>query len=188
MPAGELTDLDNPAAPGGSTLVTVSAAAFKLWMTRCGFTEGTGNPHQEVFFIQSRPTVTIGTKVVTPNWHITAMTTLRNGGDCINFHFKVEIGKAASHYWHYVANRHGLNFVWVGHPNPLLATTNQGGGGAASNAVALAANRESTRRVAVLHDLDNKVTKSTQAQMMRTLRKLVTDGRLTFAANRVDTP
>src|SRR5262245_31491742 len=97
-----VTDLANDPAPPGGAVVTISAAAFKRWMTACGYDKGPGdNPNQEVYYLKTAESFKTETKDIKPNWHITAMTTLRNGGDCVNFHFKIEIAKETSHYWHY---------------------------------------------------------------------------------------
>jgi hypothetical protein len=187
MPKGSLTDLDNAVAPPGSTLVTITASAFITWMTACRYEKGAESVFQEVFFIKKFTPIRLGEDVqYTPNWHITAMLVYRSGGDCRNFHFKVEMGKSASHYWHYVIHEHNGNFIWVGDPSPLIPATNEGGGGAGANALLLAQNRESTQTAARGHQLDGLVTKSTQLQMMRTLKRLTSNSILHYDAGRVE--
>lgn len=182
----QITDLDNPIAPGGGALVTISVAAFMKWMSGCHFQRATANVNQEVYFIHQGSPRMIGNALVTPNWHITAMTTFRVGGDCRNFHFKVEIGKAASHYWHYVVHRDtNGQFVWVGDPNPHNGATNQGGGGAAGNLMLLKQNLDETESVARQHGIDGKCGKRTQQQMMRALWTLVNNGTLVLANGRI---
>lgn len=185
---GQLTDLDNPVAPGGSTKITISVDAFKRWMRQSGFIEAMANVNQEVFFIHQGPSRMIDNQLVTPNWHITAMTTQRSGGDCRNFHFKIEIGKAASHYWHYVVHYHptAQTFAWVGDPNPLAPSTNQGGGGAAGNLQLLKQNLEETESTARIYGLDGVVTKRTQVKMLRVLKQMVDSRSLTLNGTRID--
>ena len=102
-------------APVGTNLVTVSAAAFKKWMgSVCKFEKTTfDNPSQEVYYI-NKSTIIIGESSSIANCHITAMLTGRSGGDCRNFHFKIEFGKSNQHYWHYrlYHNPTTGNFVW----------------------------------------------------------------------------
>ncbi len=182
-----MTDLQNDAAPPGGAVVTISAAAFKKWMVECGFEAGTGNPNQEVYFTYKAPKVTIQNTEVTPNWHITAMTSHRDGGDCVNFHFKIEMGKAASHYWHYVVHRGATGtYHWVGDPNPHLPTTNEGGGGAAGDLQKLLANRTEATLKSRVYGLENKMTRKIQARMLKTLKTMVGKLRLTYANGRID--
>lgn len=185
MKSGDLTDLDNSLAPAGSTLVTISAVAFCNWMKKCRYTEGIGNPGQEVFFIKKLSSISVNGKQYEPNWHITAMLAHRVGGNCQNFHFKVEMAKASSHYWHYVVHELSGHFFWVGSPGPLIPHTNEGGGGAGANHQLLIANRTRTETAARSHQLDGLVTKKTQAQMMRTLRSMIKAGTLTAAAGQI---
>ena len=181
MQKGDLTDLNESPPPAGSTLVTITAAAFIIWMKACGYKKGDENPNQEVFFIQRLPNIKIREeKEYTPNWHITAMLVHRQGGNCRNFHFKVEMGKAAAHYWHYVIHEHNGNFVWVGDPNPLCLTTNEGGGGAGASNVLIRKNRADTQAAARVHQLDGLVNRNTQLQMMRVLKRLITKDQLGY--------
>lgn len=177
-------DLKNNPAPGGSALVTVTAAAFKKWMKRCGYQAGDANVNQEVFFIYPK---TISPGVTPSNWHITAMTTLRDGGDCRNYHFKLEFGKECSHYWHYVIYRHGVTgaLSWVGDPNPLLPGTNEGGGGAGNNAQLLLQNRTAVESLANQQGFDSKCTQRIQRQMLVKLQQMITGQILTYAGNRI---
>lgn len=184
----QLTDLDNPTAPPNGQKIEISVDAFMAWMRACHFVRGTANANQEVYFIHRAAQRAIGHTVVTPNWHITAMTHYRSGGDVRNFHFKVEIGKSASHYWHYVIHQKtDGNYAWVGDPNPHNSTTNQGGGGAAGSLILLKQNLDETTSVARQHGIDGKCGKRQQAQMMRTLYALVQSGSLVQTSGHIDT-
>lgn len=185
----QLTDLDNPTAPPGGQKVDISVKAFMAWMNACHLQRGTANAMQEVYFIHKGSPRKIGYGLVTPNWHITAMTQYRSGGDVRNFHFKVEIGKSASHYWHYVIHKKpDGNFVWVGDPNPQNGATNEGGGKAAGNLILLRKNREETASVARQHGIDGKCGKRVQARMMRTLYAMIQNRQLVNNGARIDTP
>ena len=129
MPWIDLLDQDDLPAVGQQ--VTLSADVFKRWMKKCGYKEATANPNQEVFFVSTGTPFEADGKKITPNWHITAMTTLRNGGDCRNFHFKIEVAKEKSHYWHYVVYRDTANGTWHWVGDRGANANNQGGGGAA---------------------------------------------------------
>lgn len=184
-----MTDLTNNAAPQNSALVTLTAEAFKYWMTQAGFEEGNANVNQEVFFLYKGTTYTEENKQITPNWHLTAMTTQRDGGDCRNFHFKIEIAKAASHYWHYVIHRdNGGHYHWVGDPNPQNNQTNEGGGGAAGDLVKLAQNRTVCELLARQKNMDNKFKQKQQRALLKKLEQLIGRFRLNYANNRITKP
>lgn len=182
-----LTDLDNPLAPPGSSKVEISADAFVAWMQKLRYTTGHSNPNQIVYFISKASDITAGSKTYTPNWHLTAMLQHRSGGDVRNFHFKVEMAKAASHYWHYVIHDHAGEFVWVGDPNPHIPATNQGGGGAGSDPRVLAGNLQKTEAAARSHGIDGRVTKRTQAYMMRVLKGMIGGGDLAYGGGHITT-
>lgn len=186
MLSGILTDLDNPTAPGGANKITMATSAFKTWMKAMRFREGISNPKQEVFFLKEMSKLKSGHHEYVPNWHITAMLVHRQGGDVRNWHFKVEMGKAAAHYWHYVIYEHHGDFIWVGDPNPLLPATNQGGGGAGANQQLLTANYNETESSARQHGLDATVGKQTQQKMMKKLKSMTTSGVLNHAGDRID--
>jgi hypothetical protein len=109
------TDLDNTTAPAGALLTKLHPKAFILWMKDAD----TANPHQVVVKLHVGKTLDLDSIKIEPNWHITAMTD-RTKTVCNNFHFKVEVTKAAAHYWHHNLYYHPVNHTWhwVGDPNP----------------------------------------------------------------------
>lgn len=178
MYKGMLTDLDCPQAPVNGTQVTISRDAFVRWMRECEYPAGNASPFQEVHFIWRGATVLVDDRAVTPNWHVTAMTTFRNGGNCRNFHFKIEVAKAASHYWHYVVYDDGNgNFVFVG---DMRNGTNEGGGGANGDHIALRANKSKTAVAARPYSAEWRCTKRTQQLMLQRLQKMVRSGWLNY--------
>lgn len=182
-----MIDLNNPPAPVGGALVTITAEAFRHWMGRCGFAAGAANVNQEVYFIYTSDISVVNGRKIQPNWHITAMTTYRNGGDCINFHFKVEIGKAASHYWHYVIHQDaGGNLMWVGAPNPNIPETNEGGGGAAGDIRLLRENKTLAISQARIYGLDKGCNRATQARMIAKLSQLINCRQLALIGDRIE--
>ncbi|WP_137940229.1 hypothetical protein [Chitinivorax sp. B] len=128
-------DLDNPAAPASTTQVHITGTLFKRWMKSCKSPRiDEGNAYQIVAMLLEGKKETLGTAEITPNWHLTMMGN-RDSTVSTNFHFKIEIGKPYSHYWHYVLHRNATTqtWYWVGHPNPNCTATNQGGGGGGSD-------------------------------------------------------
>jgi hypothetical protein len=181
------TDLDNATAPAGARLAKMNPKAFILWMKECGYKDvDTNNPKQVVVKLYVGETLDLDSIKIEPNWHITAMTD-RNKTVCNNFHFKVEVTKAAAHYWHYNLYYHAMNHTWhwVGDPNPNLAGTNEAGGGAASDLGKLRANRALVDMHARVHGMDNKVTKKNQEKMLTKLKQLTDRGTIAQGANNV---
>lgn len=122
-------DLGFNAAPANGALAQVTGALFKAWMKACngGLRIDGDNPFQIVAYLAEgktfdQTTPTGGTKQITPNWHLTMMSAEndRNSEKSKNFHFKMEVGKAASHYWHYVLYRDAAakTWHWVGDQTP----------------------------------------------------------------------
>src|SRR5688572_8382965 len=100
-----MPDLDNPAAPPGGAQANITGQLFKRWMKSCGAKRtDEGNAYQIVAILVESAEETVGDAKITPNWHLTMMGD-RNSTVSRNFHFKVEIGKPFSHYWHYVLHR-----------------------------------------------------------------------------------
>ena len=129
--------LDNPNAPGGGAVqVQITGTLFTRWMKACGADRIDGsNAFQIVaILVQDEWKSHDNGGGTPPNWHLTMMGN-RDSTVSENFHFKVEIGKPFSHYWHYVLYRNAATHTWswVGDPNPLIPATNQGGGGAGNN-------------------------------------------------------
>ncbi|MDT7950714.1 MAG: hypothetical protein RQ966_04335 [Acetobacteraceae bacterium] len=120
-------------------LTQITGTLFTRWMKACGAVRiDDGNAFQIVaILIQDKwgeHEAGHGTGSSPPNWHLTMMGN-RDSTVSINFHFKAEIGKPFSHYWHYVLHRDAAahTWHWVGDPNPQIPATNQGGGGAGAN-------------------------------------------------------
>ncbi len=178
--------LDQEDLPAAGEPVTASAKVFKRWMAKCGYTEATANPNQEVFFVATGTPIEAEGKKITPNWHITAMTTLRDGGDCRNFHFKIEVAKEKSHYWHYVIYRDTAtgSFHWVGDRGDNA--NNQGGGGASGSVLALAANLSQVESTARALLMDDKMSKKIQRRIIVVLSKMVTAGEAHYGNQRLD--
>jgi len=123
--------LPGTAAPATATEILVSQAAFKRWMgTVMGYEAmPADNPGQECYYIAKKDGMVNGTPDVL-NCHITAMLRHRDAGPCRNFHFKIQMGKSSSHYWHYKLYRNTAgNFLWGADVNAATGT-NQAGGGA----------------------------------------------------------
>jgi len=171
------TNLDNPTAPGGGfVLAQLSSAAFIKWMGECGYKEvDQSNPGQVVVMLYKGSVTHVNNTVFTPNWHITAMMD-RLGTRCNNFHFKIESTKATAHYWHYVLHRDAGNgkWCWVGDPNPNLPARNDAGGGAAGNLQELLGNRTLVDVQSRVYGLENKVTRKTQAAMIKKMNQITT--------------
>ncbi|WP_020407513.1 hypothetical protein [Hahella ganghwensis] len=172
-------DLDNPPAPANGVLTQISGTLFKRWMTSCNAVsvDGTNAFQMVAILCQSEPE-TLGNAIITPNWHLTMMGN-RDSTISVNFHFKVEIGKPYSHYWHYELYRVAASrtWHWVGHANPLIPETNQGGGGAGSDIQALRSNLtlvqlEARRRRAI----EKGMSKSIRDKLLQKLNKWDRDG------------
>lgn len=172
------TDIGNNPAPAGATQATISPKLFKRWMTLINpsMRIDEGNPNQVVAMLKEIPAIVNGNIEIRPNWHLTAMTD-RAGFRCNNFHFKIEVTKAAAHFWHYVLYYHSGNrtWHWVGDTGNI-ANRNDAGGGAAGDVQLLNANRALVDSVAALHGLTDKVTIARQDVMLTYLKKLSDDG------------
>jgi hypothetical protein len=157
-------DLDNPGPPPGGAQANITGQLFKRWMTSCGAKRiDEGNAFQIVAILVESAKETVGNAECTPNWHLTMMGN-RDSTVSVNFHFKIEIGKPFSHYWHYVLHRVAATqtWYWVGDPNPQIAATNQGGGGAGGNIQLLKSNftlveMEMRRRSALENGMSKKI-------------------------------
>lgn len=169
-----MESLGNYPAPPNAVQADISGTLFVNWMKKftgnkdcCDST----NPFQIVAMLYSK-TVTSGDLEIRPNWHLTMMGD-RNSTVSENFHFKVEIGKPISHYWHYVLYRNPTTktWSWVGSANPLLPTTNQGGGGAGNNADLLKSNLSLVTSTARQQSMDDKMSKKIQDRMVAILSK-----------------
>lgn len=180
------TDLGNPTAPASSRKATLHPNAFKKWMAACDYTSvDESNTCQVVVMLYQGAKTTEKNFEFTPNWHITAMTD-RIKSRCNDFHFKIESGKSIAHYWYYELYYDDTARTWhfVGLENPKIKKRNDAGGGAASDAKALDANRTLVNNVATVNGLANQVTVATQTAMLAALNKLTEDG-LIFENNGV---
>lgn len=185
--------LDNPAAPGGGAVQThITGTLFKRWMKACGSPRiDDGNPFQIVaILVQDKwqdhePGAALGSSA--PNWHLTMMGD-RQSTVSINFHFKVEIGKPFSHYWHYVLHRNPgtQKWSWVGDPNSLIPATNQGGGGAGNNHQLLKSNLSLVEMaVRGRPTLEAGMNNKKRNNLLKKLDKWDADGIITANANGV---
>lgn len=190
-------DLGFNPAPANGALAQITGALFKAWMKACngGLTIDDQNPFQIVAYLAqgrtfSQTTPTGGTKEITPNWHLTMMSADndRNSEKSKNFHFKMEVGKAASHYWHYVLHRDPATqtWHWVGDQTPGYGAhvTNQGGGGAAGDVRKLAENLTIAQVQARAHGLDDKMSRKIQDRLTAVLSKWDKAGRLAYVAQK----
>jgi hypothetical protein len=181
--------------PASGALAQVTGSLFKAWMKACngGLTIDDQNPFQIVAYLAQGTTFTTtgektGTQQITPNWHLTMMSGKddRNSSKSKNFHFKIEVGKASSHYWHYVLYRDAAtqSWHWVGDQTPGYGThvTNQGGGGAAGDVLKLAENLTIAQVQARAHGLDGKMSKKIQNKLTAVLSKWDKAGRLRHVA------
>jgi hypothetical protein len=169
-------DLDNPAAPANGVQANITGQLFKRWMKSCGAIRiDEGNAYQIVAILVESAKETVGNVEFTPNWHLTMMGN-RDSTVSVNFHFKIEIGKPFSHYWHYVLHRVAATqtWYWVGDASPHIPTTNQGGGGAGNDIQALRANyslvqmaSRSNNRTAI----ENGMSKKKQNKLVAKLTK-----------------
>lgn len=170
----EVDDLDNPAAPAGGAQANITGVLFDRWMKSCGATTDGSNPYQIVAMLSVGKTVQIGNAEMKPNWHLTMMGD-RESKVSENFHFKIEIGKACSHYWHYVLYRVAATktWHWVGDRNALVTSevTNQGGGGAGSSASALKSNLSLVTMQARIHSMDTLMSRKVQNKLTAKLTK-----------------
>jgi len=180
-------DLDNPAAPAGGVQANITGTLFQRWMKSCGGTCDSTNPYQIVAMLSEGDKVTIGDAEVKPNWHLTMMSDDRGSAVSRNFHFKVEIGKACSHYWHYVLYRVAATHTWqwVGDRNTLITTevTNQGGGGGGSDATAVKSNLTLVTMQARVYKMEDKMSKKIQNKLTVKLTKWEKDGIITDNGN-----
>ena len=112
----------------------------------------------------------------------------RNSETSKNVHFKMEVGKAASHYWHYVLHRDPATqtWHWVGDQTPGYGAhvTNQGGGGAAGDVRKLAENLTIAQVQARAHGLDDKMSRKIQDRLTAVLSKWDKAGRLAYVAQK----
>jgi hypothetical protein len=185
-------DLGFNPAPANAAQAQITGDLFKAWMKACngGLTIDEGNPFQIVAYLAqgktfSSTTPTGGTKQITPNWHLTMMSGAddRNSTKSKNFHFKMEVGKAASHYWHYVLYRNAADktWHWVGDQTPQFdEQTNQGGGGAAGDMQKLLENLTVAQVQARAHGLDDKMSKKIQNKLTTVLSQWDKAGRLAY--------
>ena len=172
-------DLDNPAAPTGGVKTDITGTLFKRWMTSCGATRtDEGNAYQIVAMLYEGALETIGNAQMTPNWHLTMMGN-RDSTVSVNFHFKIEIGKPFSHYWHYTLHRVAADrsWHWVGDANPHIPETNQGGGGAGTDHLRLKSNLTLVQMEArQRHALEKFMNKKFQNKLVAKLTKWDAEG------------
>jgi hypothetical protein len=181
-----MEDLGNYAAPQNAVQANISGTLFTKWMIK--YTGNANccdpsNPFQIVAMLSTK-TVNWGGMEIKPNWHLTMMGN-RDSTVSINFHFKVEIGKPISHYWHYVLYRDPgtKTWSWVGDANPLIPATNQGGGGAGNDVQLLKSNLSLVTSVARQQNMDGQMTKKIQNKMVAVLTKWDKDGALNQVNN-----
>jgi len=166
-------DLNNPAAPQGGVQANISGTLFTRWMRKCGAVRvDEGNPYQIVAILVESSTKS---GVDTPNWHLTMMSDVRDSSVSKNFHFKIEIGKVSSHYWHYVLYRVANNqsWHWVGDRNTLITSedTNQGGGGGGSDIMVVKSNLSLVTMQARTYGLEDKMSRKIQNRLTAQLTK-----------------
>lgn len=187
-------DLGFNPAPANAAQAQITGKLFKKWMKACngGLTIDDGNPFQIVAYLAEGTTFTASTttggdKKITPNWHLTMMSAEndRHSTKSKNFHFKIEVGKAASHYWHYVLYRDAAakTWHWVGDQTPKFdVQTNQGGGGAAGDMQKLLENLTLAQSQARATGLDGKMSKKIQNKLTAQLTAWDKAGTLVYVA------
>src|SRR4051812_41631014 len=108
-----MEDLGNYPPPPGAVQANISGTLFTKWMKKFTGNENccdSSNPFQIVAMLYTK-TTKWGDLEISPNWHLTMMGD-RHSTVSKNFHFKVEIGKPISHYWHYVLYRDAATKTW----------------------------------------------------------------------------
>lgn len=182
-----MESLGNPPVPAGAAIAQITGNLFKNWMKKAtkNLNVSDNNPFQIVAYLYQKADMTVGNEKITPNWHLTMMSDFRDCSVSKNFHFKIEIGKPYSHYWHYVLCRHPgtQTWSWAGAANPQIATTNQGGGGAGASQQKLNENYTLVLSQARQQQMDGQVTSRSINRLVTLLTQADQGGKLLVLPN-----